>query len=85
MGQTNSKWDNDSRRQNEYINKRKKDKDIIKLSQMRGNLWHPEANKYNDFQIKGYLRQEYHGRRTRDSYVLENDLHSAGVSRKGFR
>ncbi len=85
MGTWNSKDEAALRQQEAYVNKRMKDKDIGKLKGMHGNFWHPHSNKYNNYQVKGYLRQEYHGTRKHDSYVLDHDLRSAGVHTKRHR
>lgn len=85
MGLTNSKFDEDIRKQESYVNKRMKDPDMVKLSKMRGGLFYHDGHKYNHFQLKGYLRQEYHGTRKHDSYVLDQDLRFAGAHHKRTR
>lgn len=85
MGLCSSAHNDRIRAQEHYVNKRMKDKDIGKLKNMRDTFFHPGARKYNDNQLRGYLRQEYHGARKLDSYVLNQDLRSAGVSGKRHR
>ncbi len=66
--------------QEEYVNQRMKQADIQRLSRMQGGFFNPKDQKYNKRQLKGYLRQEYYGRRERDAYVLDRDLETSGTA-----
>ncbi len=79
MGNSPSTRDKQLRAQEEYVNQRMKQSDMQRLSHMRGGFFRPNDPKYNDYQLKAYLRQEFNGSRKSDSYVLDYDLHKAGV------
>lgn len=68
------------RKQEAYVKQRMEQADMKGLSQMRGGFFHSRDPKYNEHQLKGYLRQEYYGRRERDAYVLDSDLAKVGTT-----
>lgn len=74
-------------RQEKYVRARMKEDDMVKISQMRGSLFHgKDARKYNDNQIRGYLRQEYHGTRKHNNYVLDSDIPAmSGSSKRHYK
>lgn len=77
--------DREIKAQEEYVSQRMKQADIQRLSQMQGGFFHPKDQKYNERQLKGYLRQEYYGRRERDTYVLDRDLEASGTATRWKR
>jgi hypothetical protein len=86
MGNCNSQTDSEKiSAQEEYVNQRMKQLDMQCLSQMRGSMFHKDAPKYSNYQMKAYLRQEYHGRRDHDAYLLDSDLTHVGIIGKRVR
>lgn len=84
MGLCDSKFDDDIRKQEEYVNRHMKDPEVIKLSKMRDTFFHPSEPKYNRYQLKACLRQKYHNGTTRkpNSYILDQDLRNVGMNMK---
>jgi hypothetical protein len=73
MGNTSS-FEKSISSQEKYVKQRKKDPDMQRL---KHRFFRDGHEKYNNRQIEGYLRQEYHHTRKPDSFVLESDLHKA--------
>ncbi len=80
MGNSNSR-DAAIQAQEVYVKQRMKDPDIQRLSQIPNCFFHDKKPKYNKKQVEGYLRQVYNDTRKANDYVLDTDLHNAGVKR----
>lgn len=60
--------------QEEYVRRRMNEPD---MSDLKHRFFKEGYPKYNDHQIKGYLRQEYYRQRKPNSYVLDRDIDAA--------
>ncbi|ARB90869.1 hypothetical protein [Legionella longbeachae] len=73
MGNTSS-FENSIANQESYVNKRMKDPD---MQHLKHGFFRDGHEKYNNHQIKSYLRQEYNHTRKPNAYVLDNDLNES--------